>query len=180
MRGKLPQITQACGNRRFTRSERFKRWGGRKVQDGPLRPSGAILEAEKGYSARRRGLGTAFHPAGRVPEPEAFLARRIGRGYLLSLVEEDPALRKLGPAGEGSRDFPVCVHDVGCRLFSHRTWPSSPPPKQRRLVALHSWGFLRAIGPAVAARPPARSPVLRDAGSGGPEPWRSSGPAKRP
>ena len=62
-----------------------------KVQDGPLRPSGAILEAEKGYSARRRGLGTAFHPAGRVPEPEAFLARRIGRGYLLRLVEEDPA-----------------------------------------------------------------------------------------
>ena len=51
----------------------------------------AILEAEKGYSARRRGLGTAFHPAGRVPEPEAFLARRIGRGYLLRLVEEDPA-----------------------------------------------------------------------------------------
>ena len=62
-----------------------------RVQDGPLRPSGAILEAEKGYSARRRGLGTAFHPAGRVPEPEAFLARRIGRGYLLRLVEEDPA-----------------------------------------------------------------------------------------
>ena len=36
-----------------------------RCQDGPVRPSGAILEAEKGYSARRRGLGTAFHPAGR-------------------------------------------------------------------------------------------------------------------
>ena len=32
-----------------------------------------------------------------------------------------------------------------------------PPPKHHRLVALHSWGFLRAIGPAVATRPPARS-----------------------
>ena len=48
------------------------------------------------------------------------MARRIGVVYLLRLVKEDPTERKLGPAGEGLRDLPVCVHDVGCRLFFHR------------------------------------------------------------
>ena len=42
-------------------------------------------------------------------------------------------------------------------------------------VALHSWGFLRAIGPAVATIPPVESSGSRDAGSGRPEPWSSWG-----
>ena len=35
--------------------------------------------------------GTAFHPATRVAVPEAFLARWLGAGHLLRLVEEEPA-----------------------------------------------------------------------------------------
>ena len=64
--------------------------------------------------------------------------------------------------------------------FSALPWNSvvSPPAKQRRLVALHSWGFLRAIGPAVATRPPARSPVLRARGSGRPARSSNSTPAR--
>ena len=38
-RGKLPGFTQACGNRRFARSERFKKWRGGK---GPERPDEAV------------------------------------------------------------------------------------------------------------------------------------------
>ena len=49
----------------------------------------------------------------------------------------------------------------------------SPPPKHRR-----SWGFLKAIGPAVATRPPARSPVLRARGSGRPARSSNSTPAR--
>ena len=44
-RGKLPLITQACGNRRFTRSERFKRWGGR---EGPGRSAEALRGDPRG------------------------------------------------------------------------------------------------------------------------------------
>ena len=37
-RGKLPRISQACGNRRFTISGRFEKWG---AWEGPGRPTEA-------------------------------------------------------------------------------------------------------------------------------------------
>ena len=59
--------------------------------------------------------------------------------------------------------------------FSALPWNSvvSPPTNRRR-----TWGFLRAIGPAVATRPPVESSASRDAGSRRPEPSSSSTPAK--
>ena len=80
-----------------------------------------------------------------------------------------------------SRQPPWVRPGLGPRYgFSALPWNSvvSPPAKQRRLVALHSWGFLRAIGPAVAKRPPARSPVLRARGSGRPARSSNSTPAR--
>ena len=56
VRGKLNRFTQACGNRRFTRSGRFKKW---REGENPNRP----VEAVRGDPSARKGL---FHEARRV------------------------------------------------------------------------------------------------------------------
>ena len=145
-----------------------------------------------------RGSGRAVGRAGRfkkllLGDPEG-LSRPLARDGLSSGGASGgtggisgttdlrcPPARAGRRARTASRQPPWVRPWLGPRCgFSALPWNSvvSPPAKQRRLVALHSWGFLRAIGPAVATRPPARSPVSRDAGSGRPEPSSSSTPAR--
>ena len=179
-RGKLHQFTQSCGNRRFTSSEDSGAWGGyQEVQP-------AAREWPRcGRAGRFKKL--------LLGDPEG-LSRPLARDGLSSGDASGgtggisgttdlrcPPARAGRRARTASRQPPWVRPWLGPRCgFSALPWNSvvSPPAKQRRLVALHSWGFLRAIGPAVATRPPARSPVSRDAGSGRPEPSSSSTPAR--
>ena len=51
-RGKLPRITQACGNSRFARSGRFEKWGG---PEGPGRPAEAVRGDPSGGKGETSG-----------------------------------------------------------------------------------------------------------------------------
>ena len=188
MRGKLPGFTQACGNRRFTRSEDSGAWGDTR-------------------SPTRRGKDAAGGTPERVPEPRSsllgapeVLSRPLARdglspgdasggtgGISGTMARRWPPaqtcrgrarIAKTRPRWRRSQGSPCLRPRCGLSAFFPSNSVVSPPPKQRRLVALHSWVFLRAIGPAVATRPPARSPVLRARVSGGPEPSSSSDPAR--
>ena len=83
-----------------------------------------------------RGFGyllAFFHPAARVAEAEAFLARRIDLVQLL-VRDVEPAQRPL-EAPDGT--FRAWVRDVGCRLCSHYvTRASRLHQKHRRLAAV--------------------------------------------
>ena len=91
-RGKLPRITEACGNRRFRLSGRFEDLGEPRVQNGPPGPPGAILAPGKIYSTRRGGAddgGMAGVEGCRIKTP---LSRRVvqvrpGQLDLLQLAE---------------------------------------------------------------------------------------------
>ena len=128
---------------------------------------------------------TTSDDAGARGIPGSPIRRREWR-YRRHFWHDGSALSTPARAGRrartASRQPPWVRPGLGPRYgFSALPWNSvvSPPAKQRRLVALHSWGFLRAIGPAVATRPPARSPVLRARGSGRPARSSNSTPSRR-
>ena len=187
--GKPPRITQACGNKRFTAYDDSGVQGIPEAQPGPERPLTGASQGNGCLAARSSFLG----------DPEV-LSRPLARdglspgdasggtgGISGTMARRWPPaqtcrgrarIAKTRPRWRRSQGSPCLRPRCGLLAFFPSNLVVSPPPKQRRLVALHPWGFLRAIGPAVATRPPARSPVLRARGSGRPEPSSSSTPAR--
>ena len=189
-RGKLPRITQACGNKRFTAYDDSEGGGNTR---SPTRPGkaadGGIPRERVCLAARSSFLGdpeVLSRPLARDGLSPGVASWRTG-GISGTMARRWPPaqtcrgrarIAKTRPRWRRSQGSPCLRPRCGLSAFFPSNSVVSPPPKQRRLVALHPWGFLRAIGPAVATRPPARSPVLRARGSGRPEPLSSSTPAK--
>ena len=145
-----------------------------KDADGPLRPLPGAPQKKRGCLEPRSSLLGA---PGRVNGP---LSRDFGSFVWRPFPPGPASWQRGGISGTMARRWPPAQTCRG-RARIAKTWPRwrrsqgspclcprcglsaffpsnsvvSPPPKQRRLVALHSWVFLRAIGPAVATRPPA-------------------------
>ena len=98
-----------------------------------------------------RGFGyllAFFHPAARVAEAEAFLARRIDLVQLLAR-DVEPAQRPL-EAPDGT--FRAWVRDVGCRLCSHYVTRASRLHRKHRRLAASLEATRRTVAEGSAAR----------------------------
>ena len=117
VRGKLPQITQACGNRRFTRSERFKRWGGRK---GPGRSAEALRgdpRGGKGLFSETQGAREGLSSGGASAGAGGISCTTDRQGLPAQTCRGRPRIAKTWPRWRRSQGFPCLRPRCGLSAF---------------------------------------------------------------